>query len=443
MIRSSRVIATYVIGLREGLEAALIVGIVAAFLRQQGQRAALRYVWAGVAIAVVLCIARRGRAPDPRPGAAAATAGAARDRRRPVRRADRDVHDRVDAPPRRAGCAASSSACGRAALATGLGVRAGRRWRSSPCCARAWRPPCSCWRRSRPPTTRSTAGLGALLGIAHRRRDRGRAVPRRHQDQPRALLPDHLGGPGARRRWPARDRRAHRARGGVAQQLPGSGAGPELAGRPGHGHVVAADRDARPAAAAHLRPRSASGCSTRCRCWPTCSGPSAGRRPSDTADSRQPGGQLHDAAPGPGPRSACAIAAAAGVAGCGSSGGGSRDSKKVGRDAGRRWLHARARSTSPPARSRSRSPTAAPRRSPRWSSRTRSGIILGESENVVEGVPGRFSLNLKPGQLRRQLPQRRQGGPGQARRHRHGRRSARRARRRRCSRRRPRATGPT
>ena len=27
-----------------------------------------------------------------------------------------------------------------------------------------------------------------------------------------------------------------------------------------------------------------------------------------------------------------------------------------------------------------------------------SGIILGESENVVEGVPGRFSLNLKPGQ---------------------------------------------
>ena len=26
-----------------------------------------------------------------------------------------------------------------------------------------------------------------------------------------------------------------------------------------------------------------------------------------------------------------------------------------------------------------------------------SGIILGESENVVEGVPGHFSLNLKPG----------------------------------------------
>jgi high-affinity iron transporter len=49
------VIATYVIGLREGLEAALIVGIVAAFLRQQGATRALRCVWAGVIIAVVLC----------------------------------------------------------------------------------------------------------------------------------------------------------------------------------------------------------------------------------------------------------------------------------------------------------------------------------------------------------------------------------------------------
>lgn len=29
--------------------------------------------------------------------------------------------------------------------------------------------------------------------------------------------------------------------------------------------------------------------------------------------------------------------------------------------------------------------------------KNRSGVILGESENVVEGVPGRFSLNLEPG----------------------------------------------
>jgi high-affinity iron transporter len=46
-----------VIGLREGLEAALIVSIVAAVLRRQGQRQALRYVWLGVGVAVLLCTA--------------------------------------------------------------------------------------------------------------------------------------------------------------------------------------------------------------------------------------------------------------------------------------------------------------------------------------------------------------------------------------------------
>jgi high-affinity iron transporter len=50
------VLPTFVIGLREGLEAALIVGIVAAFLGQQGRRDALRQVWIGVAIAVLVCI---------------------------------------------------------------------------------------------------------------------------------------------------------------------------------------------------------------------------------------------------------------------------------------------------------------------------------------------------------------------------------------------------
>src|SRR6201999_4233575 len=48
---------TFVIGLREGLEAALIVGIIAAFLGQQGRRDALRQVWAGTGIAVLICIA--------------------------------------------------------------------------------------------------------------------------------------------------------------------------------------------------------------------------------------------------------------------------------------------------------------------------------------------------------------------------------------------------
>ena len=46
---------TFVIGLREGLEAALIVGIIAAFLRQQGRRDAMRWMWLGVVIAILLC----------------------------------------------------------------------------------------------------------------------------------------------------------------------------------------------------------------------------------------------------------------------------------------------------------------------------------------------------------------------------------------------------
>jgi high-affinity iron transporter len=50
------VLPTFVIGLREGLEAALIVGIVAAFLGRQGRRDALRQVWIGVGVAVLICI---------------------------------------------------------------------------------------------------------------------------------------------------------------------------------------------------------------------------------------------------------------------------------------------------------------------------------------------------------------------------------------------------
>jgi high-affinity iron transporter len=48
---------TFVIGLREGLEASLIVGIIAAFLIQRDQRDALKPMWIGVVIAVGLCTA--------------------------------------------------------------------------------------------------------------------------------------------------------------------------------------------------------------------------------------------------------------------------------------------------------------------------------------------------------------------------------------------------
>jgi len=49
-------IPTFVITLREGVEASLIVGIIAAFLVKEGRRDALRQMWLGVAVAVALCI---------------------------------------------------------------------------------------------------------------------------------------------------------------------------------------------------------------------------------------------------------------------------------------------------------------------------------------------------------------------------------------------------
>src|SRR3954449_10883885 len=48
---------TFVIALREGVEASLIVGIVAAFLVKEGRRDALARMWVGVGIAVALCLA--------------------------------------------------------------------------------------------------------------------------------------------------------------------------------------------------------------------------------------------------------------------------------------------------------------------------------------------------------------------------------------------------
>ncbi|HUI49191.1 MAG TPA: iron uptake transporter permease EfeU [Acidimicrobiia bacterium] len=48
---------TFVIGLREGLEAALIVGIVAAFLKRNGRGSDMWALWTGVGLGVTLCVA--------------------------------------------------------------------------------------------------------------------------------------------------------------------------------------------------------------------------------------------------------------------------------------------------------------------------------------------------------------------------------------------------
>ena len=49
--------AAYLIMLREGIEAALIVGIVASYLKQSGRAQWLPMVWAGVGAAVAICLA--------------------------------------------------------------------------------------------------------------------------------------------------------------------------------------------------------------------------------------------------------------------------------------------------------------------------------------------------------------------------------------------------
>ncbi len=48
-------VAPFLIMLREGIEAALIVGIIASYLKQTGRRHAMPWVWMGVALAILLC----------------------------------------------------------------------------------------------------------------------------------------------------------------------------------------------------------------------------------------------------------------------------------------------------------------------------------------------------------------------------------------------------
>jgi high-affinity iron transporter len=141
-----------VIGLREGLEAALIVSIVAAFLKRQGRQEALRYVWLGVAIAVVLCTA-------------VGIALQLLDEQLPQQGQEQletvigvcavlivslmIFWMRRNAAGLRGEIERSAASAWRPALSQGSS-----RWPSSRCCVRAWRQPSSCSRLSRLPAMR-------------------------------------------------------------------------------------------------------------------------------------------------------------------------------------------------------------------------------------------------------------------------------------------------
>ena len=90
---------TFVIGLREGVEAALIVGIIAAFLIQRGERKAIRSMWLGVAIAIALCVGVAAVLSIDRREPPLQAAGDHGGRAGPHRRGRRHLHDRLDAPP--------------------------------------------------------------------------------------------------------------------------------------------------------------------------------------------------------------------------------------------------------------------------------------------------------------------------------------------------------
>ena len=230
-------LTTFVIALREGLEASLIVGIIAAFLRRQGRPDALRAMWLGVALAIAVCLA-------------VAVVLRIVDNQLPHREQEgletvvalvavamvtymivwmtehaRDLKGQLQ--EQAAGALAQGSAIALVAMAFLAVLREG--FETSVFLLAAFNDA----------TDPTSAGIGVVLGLVAAVGARLRHLPRRPAPEPLALLPGHRRGPRPRGRGPRRLVAAHRRRGRLGRRRSGRGAGPQRDRPPGHGLGVA------------------------------------------------------------------------------------------------------------------------------------------------------------------------------------------------------------
>ena len=164
---------TFVITLREGVEAALIVGIIAAFLVKEGRRDALRQMWVGRRRS-------RSRSAPPSPwrcgwSASELPSGSRRGWRRSSALIAVAMVTYMIVWMRRHARGIKGELRGRARRRRWPAARRWRwsGWRSSPCCARASRPRSSCSPPSRtrptppPPAPARCSGLAVAVAIGY------------------------------------------------------------------------------------------------------------------------------------------------------------------------------------------------------------------------------------------------------------------------------------